>query len=118
MAAELQTRKLGPTLLLSWSPLLLAASVVQTPAPASASASQPAQAASAPQGAGATNDGPTDAGGAVEQARSSVRSTAEWLARTVDRWFGDEPLKEGASVTDGRLSLALYKRRDDRLNVG
>jgi hypothetical protein len=45
-------------------------------------------------------------------ARTSVRSTAEWLARGVDSWFGDKPFEEGGSVTDGRLSVDVFRRQD------
>lgn len=49
----------------------------------------------------------------METARRSVRSSAEWLARGVDSWFGDKPFKDGGQVTDGRLSMSLLKRRDE-----
>lgn len=44
--------------------------------------------------------------------RSSVRSSAEWLARGVDSWFGDRPFTEGGGVKDGRLSLNWLHRQD------
>lgn len=50
---------------------------------------------------------------AVETARRQVRSTAEWLARGVDSWFGDKPFSEGGKVTDGQLSVRLLKRQDE-----
>ena len=52
----------------------------------------------------------------MESARRSVRSTAEWLARGVDSWFGDKPFEQGGKVTDGRLSVALLKRADASLD--
>ncbi|NRF71040.1 hypothetical protein HLB44_28960 [Aquincola sp. S2] len=48
-----------------------------------------------------------------DAARDSVRSTAEWLARSVDSWFGDRPFEEGGKVTDGRVVLNLLHRRDE-----
>ncbi|MDP1690829.1 MAG: hypothetical protein Q8L49_02505 [Burkholderiaceae bacterium] len=65
------------------------------PAPAAQPAAQPAQ-----------DDDP------METARRSVRSSAEWLARGVDSWFGDKPFTDGGSVTDGRLSVNVLKRQD------
>ena len=55
--------------------------------------------------------------GAIESARSSVRSTAEWLARGVDSWFGDKPFTDGGSVTAGRISLGVLKRQDEGFDV-
>lgn len=52
-----------------------------------------------------------------ESARSSVRSTAEWLATGVDSWFGDRPFKDGGQVTDGRMSVNLLKRQDEGLDL-
>lgn len=54
----------------------------------------------------------------MEQTRHSARSTAEWLARGVDGWFGDKPFTEGGKVTNGRLSLSLYKRQDEKFKLG
>lgn len=50
----------------------------------------------------------------VEATRSMARATAEWLARGVDGWFGDKSFEEGGKVSDGRLSLAVFKRQGDR----
>jgi len=47
-----------------------------------------------------------------DTARHTVRSTAEWLARSVDSWFGDRPFDQGGKVTDGRLDLNFLHRRD------
>jgi hypothetical protein len=57
---------------------------------------------------------PLDVGGAIESTRSSVRSTAEWLARGVDSWFGDRPFEDGGKVTDGRASIGLSKREGEK----
>ncbi|MBW6494761.1 MAG: hypothetical protein K0B16_09460 [Burkholderiaceae bacterium] len=47
---------------------------------------------------------------ALESARRSVRSAAEWLASGVNSWFGDRPFKEaGGKVSDGRFGLSFYK---------
>jgi hypothetical protein len=53
----------------------------------------------------------------LESTRASVRSTAEWLARGVDSWFGDRPFKDGGKVTDGRMAVYLLKRQDESLDV-
>jgi hypothetical protein len=53
----------------------------------------------------------------LESTRASVRSTAEWLARGVDSWFGDKPFREGGKVSDGRLDVNLLKRQDESLDV-
>jgi hypothetical protein len=54
---------------------------------------------------------------AIESARDSVRSAAIWLASGVDGWFGDRPFKDGGKVSDGELSLSVYKRQDQGVNV-
>jgi hypothetical protein len=62
--------------------------------------------------------GPSDTEQVLESARSSVQSTAEWLARGVDSWFGDQPFEQGGGkVTDGRLDINLLKRQGDKLNL-
>lgn len=48
--------------------------------------------------------------------RSTLKSTTEWLARGVDSWFGDQPFEEGGEVRDGRLSIGLFKRQDEKLD--
>ncbi len=50
----------------------------------------------------------------IEATRRMARDFAEWLARGVDSWFGDKPFEDGGQVTDGRLSLAVFKRQGDR----
>lgn len=50
----------------------------------------------------------------LEAARRTVRTSAEWLARRIDSWFGDRPFEHGGKVSDGRLSLALFKREDQQ----
>lgn len=50
----------------------------------------------------------------VDATRGMARALAEWLARGVDSWFGDKPFEDGGRVTDGRLSLAVFKRQDDQ----
>ena len=61
-----------------------------------------------------TGPGP-DAAGRV---RDTVRSSAEWLARTVDSWFGDRPFSDGGQVSDGRLDVSLLYRADQGSDVG
>lgn len=53
----------------------------------------------------------------LETARTSVRSSAVWLARGVDSWFGDRPFEEGGKVSDGRISVGLLHRQDDGTNA-
>jgi hypothetical protein len=48
-----------------------------------------------------------------DAARETVRSTAEWLARSVDSWFGDRPFDQGGKVTDGRFDIRYLHRRDE-----
>ena len=59
---------------------------------------------------------PLDVGVAIESTRSTVRSTAEWLARGVDSWFGDRPFEDGGKVTEGRASIGLLKREGENPN--
>ncbi len=54
---------------------------------------------------------------AIENTRATARTTAEWLARQVDSWFGDRPFEDGGSVRDGRLSVSVFKRADQSLDV-
>lgn len=60
-------------------------------------------------------DTPLNAEQAIESTRRSMRSTAEWLARGVDSWFGDRPFEEGGEVTNGRASVGLLKRETEKL---
>ena len=48
----------------------------------------------------------------LEGTQRSARSSAEWLARGVDGWFGDIPFAQGGKVTDGRMSLGWRWRQD------
>jgi hypothetical protein len=48
-----------------------------------------------------------------DAARDTVRSTAVWLARSVDSWFGDRPFDQGGKVSDGRLDINYLHRRDE-----
>ncbi len=60
---------------------------------------------------------PAQTEGVMEVTRRSVRSTAEWLARGVDSWFGDKPFEEGGKVNDGRLSVSLLQRQDENTDL-
>ncbi len=53
----------------------------------------------------------------AEATRNTARATAEWLARGIDGWFGDKPFEQGGKVSDGRLELGLFKRRDQSADV-
>ncbi len=48
----------------------------------------------------------------AETTQRAARSTAEWLARGIDGWFGNEPFHEVERVSDGRLDISLFKRQD------
>ncbi len=76
-----------------------------------------AAAASAPVAASAATSAAADGSGLLDSAQQSVRSAAEWMARRVDGWFGDTPFEHGGSVSDGRLSLGLFKRQDQNLDT-
>lgn len=49
----------------------------------------------------------------IESARDTVRSTALWLARGVDSWFGDKPFEQGGRVSNGRISLSFLERQGE-----
>ncbi len=53
----------------------------------------------------------------AESARKRARAFAEWLARSVDGWFGDQPFEDGGSVTQGRLTFNVFKRADQDPDV-
>ncbi len=53
----------------------------------------------------------------LETARDAVRATTVWLARGVDSWFGDRPFENGGKVSDGQLSIGLFQREGERLDV-
>lgn len=87
------------------------------PAPASAPVATPPDSAT-PMGDSAEHPSlPANAEEAIDNTRRSVRSTAEWLARGVDSWFGDRPFEEGGKVTDGRMTLSVLKRQQEKANV-
>ncbi len=78
-------------------------------ADASAQPAPPAEpAASAPANLAGT--------AAIDMAQATqrvARSSAEWLARSIDGWFGDEPFPRVERVADGRMDIGLYKREGD-----
>lgn len=108
------------------APLLLLLQVACTSLPPASETTSPASAqeapAAAPSAAVTTQDSaagslpslPTPVE-AIETTRSTVRGTAEWLARGVDSWFGDRPFEDGGKVTDGRASVGLLKRETEKL---
>lgn len=59
---------------------------------------------------------PTEVG-AFETTRSAVRSSTEWLARGVDKLFGDKPFEQGGSVREGQLALSLLHRQDTGTDI-
>lgn len=77
-----------------------------------------AQSASATPETHATEPRPSETDVALESARNTVQSTAVWLARGVDSWFGDQPFEQGGKVSDGRLSVNLLKRQGDSPKLG
>lgn len=56
-------------------------------------------------------DGEVDAG--IEATRRTVRSSAEWLARQVDSWFGDKPFEAERAISNGRFMVGLYHRQHE-----
>ena len=60
---------------------------------------------------------PPDVTPSIEATRETVRSTTEWLARGVDRWFGDKPFEEGGSVRQGSVRLGVLKRQTEKADV-
>lgn len=77
----------------------------------------------APVGASTETPGPTEPAGpslmpeVLAAARRNAQAGAEWLARGVDSWFGTKPFEEGGAVRDGRLSLVLFKRQDQKADL-
>jgi hypothetical protein len=49
----------------------------------------------------------------VETTRVRVRSATEWLARSIDSWFGDVSPYDADRVTAGRVGLRMLWRQDD-----
>lgn len=61
---------------------------------------------------------PPERQGAADRVRNTARSSAEWLARTVDSWFGDRPFSDGGQVSDGRLDVSVLYRADQGSDFG
>jgi len=59
----------------------------------------------------------TAVGAAAETTQRAARSTAEWLARHVDSWFGDEAFTDVGRVTNGRFDVSLFHRQDQGTSV-
>ena len=55
--------------------------------------------------------------GVLGTTRRSLRSTTEWLARGIDRWFGDKPFEEGGEVTRGRFGIDLLWREREGVDT-
>jgi hypothetical protein len=53
----------------------------------------------------------------LESAREAVRATTVWLARGIDSWFGDRPFEAGGKVSDGQLSIGLFRREGEPIDV-
>ena len=125
------TCALLPALLCACASVLPGPSSLPSPPPTAVPTAVPAAAPTAAPTAAATDAStapPADAAPAADTAsesteqllqttRSTARSTAEWIARSVDSWFGDRPFEQGGKVSDGRLSLSLFKRGDARADV-
>lgn len=86
------------------------AQAVATPQPAATATSAPEAALDILPSAEQVKD-------ALESTRRNTRSVSEWLARSVDSWFGDKPFEEGGKVSEGRLTLGLYKRSDQTQDI-
>ena len=65
----------------------------------------------------ATTPGAGEGEPTLESAREAVRATTVWLARGIDSWFGDRPFEAGGKVSDGQLSIGLFRRDGERLDV-
>ncbi len=96
--------------------------LVALAAPAAAFAA-PAAHAQDPAG-GRTEPEPAPAGDAaaendpmLETAREAVRTSTVWLARGIDSWFGDRPFEAGGKVSEGQLSIGLFRRAGERADV-
>ena len=85
-----------------------AAAALPTTTPSTARPPDAAVAAAAP---------PATTGELLETTRRSARSTAEWLARSVDSWFGNRPFEQGGKVSDGRLSVGVFQRGNESPDV-
>jgi len=68
----------------------------------------------AAQGAAPTPPEPAGStlGEMAETTQRAARSTAEWLARGIDGWFGSDTYDDVDRVSDGRLNISLFKRQD------
>lgn len=53
----------------------------------------------------------------LENTRRNARVAAEWLARSVDGWFGNTDFEDHGKVTDGRLSVGVFKRSDQSADI-
>jgi hypothetical protein len=53
----------------------------------------------------------------LESTREAVRATTVWLARGIDSWFGDRPFEAGGKVSDGVLSVGLFQREGEPIDV-
>ncbi|MEQ1806525.1 MAG: hypothetical protein ABL900_14215 [Burkholderiaceae bacterium] len=87
--------------------------------PAHAQQGEPPEAPPVPQAAeeGQANDVELeipDLDEVLETTRSSVRSTAEWLARAVDGIFGDRSFDQFGKVSNGRVDLSVHKRQREK----
>ena len=90
----------------------------EVPAPVTATPGAPTESGTEPANETTPAESPVEAGQQLlEATRRSARSTAEWLARGVDSWFGSIPFEDGGKVTDGRLSLGFFKRQDQGTDI-
>lgn len=53
---------------------------------------------------------------ALDASREDVREATEWVARGIDRWFGDKPFEEGGKVTKGRIRTRVVWREHDEVD--
>lgn len=80
------------------------------PAPPDAEVVAPVAATPAPE--------PGLAEAAVTVTQRQARNSMEWLARSVDGWFGDIPFSQGGKVSDGELGWNIYKREHESATRG
>lgn len=79
--------------------------------PADGQQAIPAEVRAGKPGEAAPATGAADETRVLERVRATVRSATEWLARSVDSWFADQPVNSPGRFSDGRLDLGVLKRQ-------
>lgn len=95
---------------------LVIAALVLAPAVAGAQAEPPTAATVPGAAASAPAVDPAPGNKTADAARSSVRAFTHWLVSGLDSWFGDRPFEEGGKITDGLLSVDMFKRQREGID--